>query len=51
VVAGTLTWVSAQAWAQMKAKIFYIDPEPADRKPDEPEPVEGKKPEKSGHST
>jgi ATP synthase protein I len=56
VVAGTLTWVIAQARAQMKAKIFYVDPQPSgsqpsDPKPGEPGPAGGKEPEKSGRST
>lgn len=29
LLAATLTWVAAQARATMKAKTFYVDPEPA----------------------
>ncbi|WP_338896047.1 hypothetical protein WBG99_10315 [Streptomyces sp. TG1A-60] len=41
LVAGTLTWVAAQARAHMKAKILYV----------EPESTTGAKNEKSGHSS
>ncbi|MET9683982.1 hypothetical protein [Streptomyces coeruleorubidus] len=41
LVAGTLTWIAAQARAHMKAKILYV----------EPDSTTGGKPEKSGHSS
>ncbi|NEC18930.1 hypothetical protein [Streptomyces parvus] len=41
LVAATLTWVAGQARAQVKAKIFYIDPDSTD----------GDKGKNSGHSS
>lgn len=40
LVVVTLAWIAAQARAHMKAKILYVEPEPA-----------GEKPEKTGHSS
>lgn len=41
LVATTLAWIGAQARAQMKAKILYVEPESS----------KGDKPEKTGHSS
>ncbi|MFJ3666412.1 hypothetical protein ACIPSE_08150 [Streptomyces sp. NPDC090106] len=41
LVVSTVVWMAAQARAHMKAKIFYVDPEPA----------KSEKPEKTGPST
>ncbi|MCX4436620.1 hypothetical protein [Streptomyces mirabilis] len=44
LILATVVWMAAQARAHMKAKIFYVDPEP--EKSEKPE-----KPEKSGSSS
>ncbi|MFD6284991.1 hypothetical protein OHS59_15100 [Streptomyces sp. NBC_00414] len=41
IVAATLAWIGAQARAQMKAKILYVEPESS----------KGDRPEKTGHSS
>jgi len=41
LVVATVVWMAAQARAHMKAKIFYVDPEPA----------KSEKPEKTGPSS
>jgi ATP synthase protein I len=41
LIAATLAWIGAQALAQMKAKILYVEPESS----------KGDKPEKTGHSS
>ncbi|MFS8198839.1 hypothetical protein ACLVWQ_09130 [Streptomyces sp. CWNU-52B] len=41
LVATTLAWIGAQARAQMKAKILYVEPDSS----------KGEKPEKTGHSS
>ncbi|MDQ0774490.1 ATP synthase protein I [Streptomyces aurantiacus] len=41
LVAATLAWIGAQARAQLKAKILYVEPESS----------KGDKPEKTGHSS
>ncbi|MER6436144.1 MULTISPECIES: hypothetical protein [unclassified Streptomyces] len=41
LVAATLAWIGAQARAQMKARILYVEPDSA----------KGDKPEKTGHSS
>ncbi|KOG34416.1 hypothetical protein [Streptomyces resistomycificus] len=44
LLVGTLAWIAAQAWAHMKSKILYVEP-------DSSTPEKGEKPEKSGHSS
>ena len=41
LIAATVVWMAAQARAHMKAKIFYVDPDPS----------KSEQPQKTGHSS
>ncbi|MFJ8112868.1 hypothetical protein [Streptomyces sp. NPDC096132] len=47
LVAATLAWIVAQTRAHMKAKILYVEPDPASSATSS----KGEKPEKSGHTS